>query len=97
MKRHAVMIMKVNSNKGIWLEFIRNVLDGCRYDHDELPLVYPDKNLPPCQLQDLTCLRLVLLSLEFIIVKIESACPSLLLPKPYPILCNFLRPSVTLT
>ena len=53
-----------------------NVLYGCRDDHDELPLGYPSMNLPPCQIQELPCLSLVLLCLEFIIGLIESACPS---------------------
>ena len=57
-------------------------MDGCRDDHDELPLVYPSMNLLPCQLQELPCLILVLLRLEFIIGLVESDCPSLLLPNP---------------
>ena len=61
------MSMKVNSNKGICPYFFRNVLDGCRYDHDELPLDYPPMNLPPCQLQELPCLGRVLIRLEFVI------------------------------
>ena len=89
MKIHTVMIMKVNSNKGIYPDPSRNVLGGCRDDHDELPLVYLATNLPPHQLQELPCLRHVLLSLEFIIGLIESACPSLLLPNPDPLLRNF--------
>ena len=90
-KRHAVMRMNVNSNKGICPDFIRNVLYGCRDDHDELPLVYPSMNLPPCQIQELLCLRLVLLRLEFIICSIESACSSLLLSKPDPLLCKHFK------
>ena len=66
-KRQAVMRMKVNSNKLICTDFGRNVLYGCRYDNDELTLVYMSMNLPPCQLQDIPCLSLVLLRLEFII------------------------------
>ena len=88
MKHHAVMRMKVNSNKGIYPDFSRNILDGCRDDHDDLPLVYPSMNLPPCQLQELPCLSLVLLRLEFIIGLIESACTNLLLPNPDPLLCK---------
>ena len=86
MKLHSVMRMKVNSNKGIWLDFIRNILYGCRDDHDELPLIYPDMNLPLCQLQELPCLSLALISLEFIMGLVESACPSLILPNPDPLL-----------
>ena len=83
------MRMKVNSNKGICTDFIRNVLDGCTYDHDELPLGFTSMNIPPCQIQELPCLSLVLIILEFTIGLIESACPSLLLPNPYPLLLNF--------
>ena len=85
-KSHAVMRMKVKRNKGICPEFSRNALDGCRDDHDELTLVYPVRNLPQCQLQELPCLSLVLLCLEFIIGLIESDCPSLFLPNPDPLL-----------
>ena len=63
-------------------------MDGCRNDHDELPLVDPAMKLPTFQLKDMPCLSLVLLSLEFIIQLIESTCPSLLLPNLDPILCN---------
>ena len=87
-KIQAVMRMKVDSNKGICPDFGRNVLHRCRDDHDELTLVDPSTNLPPCQLQELPCLSLVLLRLEFIIGLIESACPSLLLPNPDPLLCK---------
>ena len=83
------MSMKVNSKKVIFPDFGRNVLDGCRDGHNDLPLVYPAKNLPPRQLQDLPCLSLVLLFLEFITGLIESACPSLLLTNPDPLLRNF--------
>ena len=84
MKRHAVMKMKVNSNKSICPNFSRNVLDGCKDDHDELPLVYLSMKFSLCQLQYLPCLSLVLIRLEFIIGIIESACPILLLPNPDP-------------
>ena len=77
-----MMRMKVNSNKGIYPEFSRNVLYSCSDYHDDLPQVYPATNLLPCQLQDLPCLSIVLIRLEFIIGLIESACPSLLLPNP---------------
>ena len=45
-------------------------------------------NLLTCQPQELPCLIIFLLSLEFITGLIESACPSLLLPNPDPILCK---------
>ena len=64
-------------------------MDGCRDDHEDTPLVYPSKNIPLCQLQELPCLSLVLLRLEFIIGLIESDCPSLLLPNPDLLLCIF--------
>ena len=83
-----MMRMKVNRKNGICPEFGRNVLDGCRYDHDELPLDYTAMKLPPCQLQELSCLSLVLLRLEFTIHLIESACPSLLVPNPDTLLRN---------
>ena len=66
-KRKAVTRTKVDSNKGIYLEFGRNVLDGCRYHHCYLPLVDTSMNLLPCQLQDMPCISLVLFCLEFII------------------------------
>ena len=87
------MKMNVNSNKVICPDFIRNVLDGYRDDNDDLPLVYPAMNLPPCQLQDLPCLIIVLILLEFIISLIESACPILLLPNPDPLLRKFFEAS----
>ena len=57
-------------------------MDGYRDDHDDLPLVYLAMNIPSCQLQELTCLSLILICLEVIIGLIEIACPSLLLPIP---------------
>ena len=91
MKRHAVMRMKVNSNKGICPDFSRNVLDGCRDDRVDLPLVYPSMNLPSCQIQELPCLSLVLLHLEFIIGLIERNCIILVLTNPDPLPCNFFK------
>ena len=88
-KKQAATRMKVDSNKGICPNFGRNVLDGRENDHDDLPLVDPPMNLPPCQLQDLPCLSLVLIHLEFIIRLIESACTILLLTNLDPLLCNF--------
>ena len=88
MKHHAVIRIKVNRNKVICPDFSRNVLDGYRDEHNDLPLVYPSMNLPSCQLQELPCMSLVLLHLEFIIGLIESACISLLLPNPDPLLCK---------
>ena len=41
------MWTKVDSNKGIFRYFGRNVLDVSRYDNDDLPLVDMYKNLPP--------------------------------------------------
>ena len=49
-KIHVVKRMKVNSNKVICTDFCRNVMYDCRYDHDDIPLVYPTTNLPPFQL-----------------------------------------------
>ena len=86
-KSHAVMRMKVNFDKGSCPNVSRNCLDGCRDDHNELPLVYPSMNIPPCQLQELPYLILVLILLEFIIGFIESACSSLLIPIPDTLLC----------
>ena len=89
MKSHLVISIEVNSNKGIFPNFSRNVLDGFRDDHDELLLVYLAINLPPFQLQELPCLIPVLLCVEFIIVLIEIACPRLLITNPDPILRIF--------
>ena len=85
-KRKAVTRMKVYSKKGICLDFGGNILDGCRYDNNDMPLVDTSINLPPCQLHELPCLSLVLLRLEFIIRLIESACTSLLLTNLDPLL-----------
>ena len=82
------MRMKVDSNKGICTNFSWNVLDGCRDARDELPLVDTFMNLSIFQLQDLPCLSLVLLHLEFIICLIESACTSLLLANLDPLFCK---------
>ena len=83
------MRMKVNSNKVICTDFSRNVLDDFIDGHDDLSLVYPDMDLPPYQLQELHCSRIVLIRLEFIICLIESTCPSLLLPNLDPVIRNF--------
>ena len=53
--------MNVYSNKGICQYFGRNYLDGCRDNNDELTLVDSDMKLLLCHLQELTCLRLVLI------------------------------------
>ena len=82
------MSMKADKNKGIYTDIVRNVLDSCRYDHDELKLGDSDMNFSLRHLQDLPCLRVFLIPLEFIIHLIESVFPSLLLPNHDPILCN---------
>ena len=61
------MRMKVDSNEVICTEFDRNILDGCRDDYYDLTLVNTAMNLLSCKLQELPCLSLVLLFLEFII------------------------------
>ena len=83
-KRQAVMRMKFDNNKAIYPDFVRNVLDVCREDYDELILVDPSMKLPSCQLQELPCLSLVLLCLECIINLIkalvtDSSLPTLIL------------------
>ena len=55
--------MKVDRNKGNFPDFGRNVVDGFIDDHDDLSLVDLYMNLPPCQLQELPCLSLVLIHL----------------------------------
>ena len=75
------MRMKVNSNKGIYPDFNRNFLHGCRYDHDELPMGYSSMNLPPFQIQDLPCLSLVLIRLKFIIGLFEISADGRDFPK----------------
>ena len=82
------MRIKVDSKKGICPDFVRNVLYDCRYDHDELLLVDPSMNIPPCQLQEMLCLSRVLICMEFIIQLTESACPSFLLNNLDPFLCK---------
>ena len=78
--------MKVDSHEGICPEFDRNVLYVCRDDHDDMPLVDLSMNLPPGQIQELPCLSLVLLPMEFIIRLIESACTSFIRTKLYLLL-----------
>ena len=80
------MRMKVYSNKGTCTYFDRNILDGCRYNIDELPLVDLATNLLWLNIQDLPYLILVLILLEFIIHLIESTCPSLFFPILDPLL-----------
>ena len=67
------MRMNVGSNKVICTDFGMNFLDGFRDDHDELPLVDPSMNFPKFQLQELPCLSLVLIHLEFFRRLIENA------------------------
>ena len=66
-KRQAVMKMKVDINKVICSGFSGNIWYVCKNGHDDLPLVDPSMNLPPCQIHDLPFLNLVLICLEFII------------------------------
>ena len=87
-KRQVVIRTKVDSNKVICTDFARMFLGGCRDDHDDIPLFGPSMNLPPCQLQELPCLGLVLIRLEFIICLIESAFTSLLITNFDPLLCR---------
>ena len=85
-KRQVVMKMKVDSNKGICTDFGRNFLYGSKDDHDYLTLFYFPMNLLPFQLQELHCLSLVVLHLEFITRLIKSACTRPLLTKLDPLL-----------
>ena len=55
--------MKVDSNKLICLDFVRNFLNGFIYNHYELSLDDQAMNLPPLHLQEMPCLRLVLIHL----------------------------------
>ena len=87
-KRQAVMNMKVDINKVICSDFDREFLYDYRYEHDDLPLFDQSMNLHTFQLQELPCLSLVLLHLEFVIHLIKSACTSLLFTKLDPILCK---------
>ena len=80
--------MKVDSNKIICPDFGRNILDGLRDDHDDLPLVDLSMNVPQLHLQDMPCLIRLLIRLERIIQLIESACPSLLLLTLDPLHCK---------
>ena len=74
------MRMNVDINRIICPDFIEDILDSCTDYHDELLLVDLYMNLPPFQVKDLPFWRFVLIHLKFIIILIESACPSLLLP-----------------
>ena len=64
-------------------------MDVCRDDNGELPMGDPSMNILMCHLQELPCLILVLLRLEFTIRLTKSACPSLLITNLDPILYNF--------
>ena len=86
--RQMVTIMKVGRNTWICTYFGRNVLDGCRENHDELPIVYLEIRLIPYYLWKLPCHLFVLLCLEFFICLIEISCPSLFLPNLDPIPCR---------
>ena len=44
-ERKTVTRMKVDRNKGIYPDFVRNVLGGCRDDYGDLPLVDPSMHL----------------------------------------------------
>ena len=66
-KIQVVKRMKVDSYKVICPDFGRNIFDVFRDYHDYMPLVDLSVNLLPCQLQELPCLSLVLIILEFII------------------------------
>ena len=79
--RQTVVSMKVDRNKRICPDFGRNLVYGCNDDHNGLPLVVLSINFPLWNLHDMLCL----LCLLFIIRFIESACPSLLLPKLDPL------------
>ena len=74
------MRMKVDRNRGICQDFVRNIFDDCIDDHNELTLGNPAIKLLPRPLRCLPCLIIFLIRLEFIIRLIESACPILLLP-----------------
>ena len=63
-KRQTVMRMKVDINKVIYPVFGRTILSVCRNDHDWMPLSDPTTNLPPCHIQEMPCLSLVILLLE---------------------------------
>ena len=82
------MRMKFYSNKLIFPDFGWNALGGCRNDRNELTLGDLDMNLLPRLLQELPCLSVVLLHLEFIMRLISSACPSLLFPNLKLLLCR---------
>ena len=58
-----VIRMKFDINKGIFTDFGRNILNGCRDNFDELSLVDLSMNLPMCQIQELYFYILVLIRL----------------------------------
>ena len=95
-KIETVIKMKVDRKKGICTDFGRKVLDSCRDDRDELPLVDPNIYRLPRHIQYMTCHNLVLILLEFIIQLIKRACHRILLTNIDHILCKNSRPSVTL-
>ena len=48
--------MKVDSKKGIFPDFGRNILDGCIDEHVDLSLGYLAMNLAPLDIQEMPCL-----------------------------------------
>ena len=72
------------------------ILDGCKDDNDDLLLIDPTINLPKYQLQELSCLSLVLLRLEFIRGLIEALVPASSFPTLILSSAKHSRPSVTL-
>ena len=80
--------MKVDRKKGICPDFGSNNLDGCIYNYDNLPLGDVSMNIPLHHIQELPCLILVLIRLEFIMCLIESAFPSLVLHNLDHFLCK---------
>ena len=61
----TMMGMNIEINKGIYPDFARNVLDGCRDDHDDLSLVDLEMYLMMNHIQGLPSLNPVLICLDF--------------------------------
>ena len=62
-KTKMMINIKVDRNKVVCPDFVRNVLDGCRDNHYDLSLVDMSTNLLLLNIQDLPCLILVLVFL----------------------------------
>ena len=82
------MRIKVDINKGIFTDFGRNILNGCRDDYYDLSLADLSMHFLMFHIQKLTCHLLLLICLELIIFLIKSDCHRLIFTNLNPIACK---------